>query len=175
LILLVLFGCSLNYRDARVLDELEETVPNIRMTGITHTVATKDRILMVVTADTSESYEKAKKTVLLGVTFKEYDSRGAFVAEGRADKVMYQSDSKNAEIEGNIVVQSYKEKGAIKADYLYWNDAQRTLKGRDDLPITLIDDDGSRFTGRGFEADLKRLVISFLAAVEGDYVVSDLD
>jgi LPS export ABC transporter protein LptC len=175
LILFVFLGCSLNYRDAQVLDELEDTVPNIRMTGITHTVASKDRVLMIVTADKSESYEKAKKTILLGVEFKEYDSRGDFVAEGRADKVVYRSDSKNAEIEGNIIVHSYKEKGGLRADYLFWNDEQRTLKGREDLPITLTDDDGSKFTGRGFEADLKRVIISFLSAVEGDYVVSDLD
>ena len=92
----MLLGCSLNYRDAQVLEEMEDTVPNIRMTRVTHTVASKGRVLMTVTAEKAESYEKAKKTILLGVEFKEYDSRGDFVAEGRADRVEYQSDSKNA-------------------------------------------------------------------------------
>ena len=130
---------------------------------------------MRTTAERSESFDKNKKTVLTGVSFKEYDSQGTLVAEGRADRITYYSDTKNAEIEGRIKVHSLKEKGAINADYLSWDDKNRVLKGKPDVEVSLIDDDGSKVAGTGFEADLKRMVISFVNTVRGEYVVSDRD
>lgn len=170
-----LFGCSLNYREAMVPEEIEDSIPNIVMTNVTHASATKEHLLMRTTAERSESYEKNKKTILTGVRFKEYDSLGTLVAEGRADRITYFSDTKNAEIEGDIRVHSLKEKGAINTDYLFWDDKSRILKGKPDVEVSLIDDDGSKVAGTGFEADLKRMVISFVNAVKGEYVVSDRD
>lgn len=168
-------GCSFNYKDAQIPEEIEESVPNIVMTDVVHSQATKKHLLMRVTAERSESYEKKKMTVLSGVKFLEYDSLGTLVAEGRADKITYFNDTKNAEVAGNIVVHSHKEKGGIETDYLYWDDKNRTLKGKPDSKVRLIDDDGSNVQGTGFEADLKRMVISFIHAVEGAYVVSDTE
>jgi hypothetical protein len=39
----------------------------------------------------------------------------------------------------------------------------------------IFDEDGSQFTGKGFEADIKRLIVSFLEAVDGNYVVEDAE
>jgi len=170
-----LFGCSLNYREAMVPEEIEDAIPNIVMTNVTHVSATKEHLLMRARAQRSESYEKSKKTVLTGVEFTEYDSQGTLVAEGRADKITYFSNSKDAQIEGRIRVHSLKEKGAIDTDYLYWDDKNRILRGKSDVEVSLVDDDGSKVSGTGFEADLKRMVISFVHAVKGEYVVSDRD
>ena len=166
-------ACSFNYRDSLVIDEIEETVPNIRMTGVIHRTASSDRILVEMSADRSESYEKVKKIILFGVHFREYDSQGNLAAEGRADRVEYFTATKNAEIRGNIEISSRREEGGIRTGYLYWDDKSRILMGSTDELTEIYDDEGSSLSGRGFEADLKRVIISFLQAVEGDYVVSD--
>ena len=158
-----------------MLEEIEDSIPNIVMKNVTHVSATKEHLLMKVSAESSKSYEKKKTTVMTGVKFQEWDSLGTLVAEGQADKITYFSNTKNAEIEGNIKVHSLKEKGAIQTEYLSWEDKNRILKGKPDIKVSLIDDDGSKVAGTGFEADLKRMVISFIHAVEGEYVVSDKD
>jgi hypothetical protein len=166
-------GCSINYNEGQIAEELEETLPNIRMVNLRHRVATKDRLIIDMTVARSESFEAAKKIVLFGINFHEYGHSGEVTAEGKADMVVYHTDTKDAEIEGNIDIVSHKEKGGIKTQHLYWNDAQRFLSGSPDELTEIFDEDGSRFSGRRFEADIKRLIISFLEAVDGDFVTTD--
>jgi hypothetical protein len=173
LYLICMAGCSINYSESQIAEELEETLPNIRMVNLRHRVATKDRLIIDMTVERSESFEAAKKIVLFGINFHEYGHSGEVTAEGQADMVVYHTDTKDAEIEGNIDIVSHKEKGGIKTQHLYWNDAQRFLSGSPDELTEIFDEDGSRFSGRRFEADIKRLIISFLEAVDGNFVTTD--
>jgi hypothetical protein len=166
-------GCSINYREGQIAEELEDRIPNIRMTNLRHRVATKDRLIMDISVRKSESFEAAKKIVLFGVNFQEYGQSGEVTAEGRADMVVYHTDTKDAEIEGNIDIVSHKEQGGIRTQHLYWNDERRFLSGAPEEVTEIFDEDGSQFFGRGFEADIKRLIISFLDAVDGDFVTGD--
>jgi LPS export ABC transporter protein LptC len=172
-LILVTAGCSINYREGQITDELEDTIPNIRMVNLRHRVATKDRIIMEMTVERSESYEGAKKIMLFGVNFREYGESGEVTTEGRADTVVYHTDTKNAEIAGNIEIVSHKEEGGIRTQHLYWDDARRFLSAAPDEETEIFDEDGSQFSGKGFEADIKRLIISFLDAVDGDFITED--
>jgi LPS export ABC transporter protein LptC len=166
-------GCSINYREGQMAEELEATVPNIRMTGLRYRVANKDRLIMNMSASLSESFESAKRISIYDVAFWEYAEDGGLTAEGRADSVTYFTDTKNAEIAGHIEIISHREKGGIRTERLYWDDARRFLSSAPGAETEIFDEDGSVFTGTGFEADIKRLVISFMEAVQGNYVVPD--
>jgi hypothetical protein len=163
-------GCSIDYREGQIAEELEDTLPNIRMLNLRHRVATKDRLMIDMSVRRSESFEAAKKIMLFGVEFREYGQAGEVTAEGRADMVVYHTDTKDAEIEGNIDIVSHKEEGGIRTQHLYWNDERRFLSSAPGEVTEIFDEDGSRFSGRGFEADIKRLIISFLETVDGDFV-----
>ncbi|MDR1625616.1 MAG: hypothetical protein LBT33_03670 [Spirochaetia bacterium] len=165
-------GCSIDYREGQIAEELEDQLPNIRMVNLRHRVATKDRLIMEMRVRRSESYEAAKKIVLFGVDFHEYGQSGEVTAEGKADMVVYHTDTKNAEIEGNIDIVSHKEEGGIRTQHLYWNDERRFLSASPDEVTEIFDEDGSLFSGRGFEADIKRLIISFLEGVDGNFVTA---
>ena len=173
LLVFVCASCSINYRDGQIVEDLEDTVPNIRMTGLRHRVATKDRLIMEMTVQSSESYEGVKRISLSGVIFREYGQDGELTAEGRADRVIYYTDTKNAEIAGNVELVSHREKGGIRAQSLYWDDARRFLSSLPDEQTEIFDEDGSHFSGKGFQADIKRLIVSFLETVDGNYVVAD--
>jgi LPS export ABC transporter protein LptC len=166
-------GCSINYREGQMVEELEDTVPNIRMTNLRHRVATKDRLIMEMTAQKSESFEAVKRISLSGVNFREYGEDGELVAEAKADSVIYYTDTQNAEITGNIELISHREKGGIRTEHLYWDDARRLLSASPEEQTEIFDEDGSWFSGKGFEADIKRLIVSFLEAVDGNYVVDE--
>ena len=166
-------SCSINYREGQLVEDLEDTIPNIRMTGLRHRLATKDRLIMELTVRESASYETVKRIHLSGAVFREYDSGGELIAEGKADSVIYYTDTKNAEMRGNIELVSHREKGGIRAESLYWDDARRFLSSSPDEETEIFDEDGSRLSGKGFEADMKRIIVSFLQAVDGNYVVAD--
>jgi hypothetical protein len=168
-------GCSIDYREGQIAEELEDELPNIRMVNLRHRVATKDRLIIDMTVQRSESFEAAKKIVLYGVNFHEYGQSGEVTAEGQADMVVYHTDTKNAEIEGNINMVSHKEEGGIRARHLYWDDGRRFLSALPDEETEIFDEEGSRFSGRGFEADIKRLIVSFLDAVDGNFVTAEED
>jgi LPS export ABC transporter protein LptC len=166
-------GCSIDYREGEIAEELEATVPNIRMTDMRYRTATKDRLIMEMSASMSESFESAKRISIYNVAFREYDEDGGLTAEGRADKVTYFTDTKNAEITGHVDMISHREKGGIRTESLYWDDERRFLSSEPDTETEIFDEDGSVFTGTGFEADIKRLIVSFMEAVEGNYVVDN--
>jgi len=172
---LSLGACSINYREGQLVEDLEDTVPNIRMTGLRHRLATKDRLIMELTVRESASFETMKRIYLEGATFHEYGSDGELVSEGKADSVIYYTDTKNADMRGNIEVISHKEEGGIRAQSLYWDDARRFLSSSPDEETEIFDEDGSHFTGKGFEVDMKRIIVRFLQAVDGNYVVADDD
>ncbi len=165
-------GCSLDYRDPAA-GETGEGVPTILMEKVTHSLVERGVLVMRVEAERTESHDEAKKILLFGVRFQEYDSRGEPVSRGRADRVEYFTDTKNAVISGNVEVVSHREKGGIRTDHLSWDNEKRVLKGLEHGRTETFDEEGSRFSGQGFEADLKRLVVTFAEAVEGDYAVPD--
>ena len=173
LLVLACASCSIDYREGQMVEDLEDTVPNIRMTGLRHRLATKDRIIMEMTVQNSESFEGVKKILLTGVNFREYGQEGELTAEGKADRVAYHTDTKNAEITGNIELVSHREKGGIRAQSLYWDDARRFLSASPDEQTEIFDEDGSLLSGKGFQADIKRLIVSFLETVDGNYVIAD--
>ena len=74
---------------------------------------------------------------------------------------------------GNIEIVSHKEEGGIRAESLYWDDARRFLSSSPDEETEIFDEEGSQFLGKGFEADMKRIIVHFLHAVDGNYVVAD--
>ena len=172
----IVFGaCSINYREGQLVEDLEDTVPNIRMTGLVYRLATKDRLIMELKVDESANYETVKRINLAGASFREYGPGGELVSEGKADSVIYHTDTKNAEMRGHIEVVSHREKGGIRANTLYWDDARRFLSSSPDEQTEIFDEDGSRLSGKGFEADMKRIIVSFLKTVDGNYVTGDKD
>lgn len=163
-------GCSFDYREAQVTEELEDTIPNIVMEGFQQTVVSHGTVVLRVQVDRAESFEKKKRTVFQGVRFYEYDEEGKLITEGKADRVVYYFDTKNAEAYGNLWVHSVREEGMIYAETLLWNDKERTLSSPEGQQVRLQDEEGSWIEGTGFLADMKRLIITYSGSVLGEYV-----
>ncbi len=61
----------------------------------------------------------------------------------------------------------------VESGYLEWDGEARVLRSRSDTVTTLLDDDGSRLSGAGFEADAARRSFSFRSGAEGRYSSTD--
>ena len=166
-----LLSCCFDYREAQVPEDLEDTIPNIVLKGFRQTVVSKGKVVLRVQVDKAEGFERKKRTIFQQVRFSEFDEEGKLLTEGRADTVVYESDTKNATVSGKVFIHSLREEGKIRAETLSWNDKERLLTGPEKDRVRLEDEKGSWIEGTGFTADLKRLLVTFSGPVRGEYVV----
>lgn len=163
-------NCSFDYKEAQVPEEVEDIIPNILLEGFRQTVVSKGSVVLRIKVERAEGFEKKKRTVFYKVQFSEFDEEGALLTEGRADRVEYEWDTKNATITGNIFIRSIREEGTLIAESLIWKDKERTLTSRPQERVRLQDNKGSWIEGSNFVADMRRLLLSFGEAVQGQYV-----
>ena len=169
LLFAVLLGCSLDYADAIVEEDLSETVPDTVLFDIVHSVVRGGVVVVTLEADRGESYGAKHETSLYGVRFREYDGQGELITEGQAEQASYRSDTENAEMSGSISFRSIGEGVKFQAEYLYWEMENRRLTSRPEELVTIERDNGTFIEGKGFEADFQRKVIR-LRDFRGRYV-----
>jgi LPS export ABC transporter protein LptC len=163
-------GCSLSYEEARVAENIAAEIPDTVMTRFTHTVVANGRVWVKLSAERAEGYDKTKRIVLAGVRFEEYDSQGRLATEARADRVVYHTDSENAEVEGNILIRVPEDKASLAAASLSWVKEGRRLSGGAGQSVRIARENGSFVEGRGFRADFRRRRLEFAEGVGGSYV-----
>lgn len=164
-------SCSFDYREAQVPEDMEDTIPNIVLKGFRQTVVSKGKVVLRIQVDEAKGFERKKRTIFQQVRFSEYDEEGKLLTQGRADTVLYESDTKNATVSGNVFIHSLREEGKIRAETLSWNDKDRLLVSPEGERVRVEDEKGSWIEGTGFTVDLKRLVVIYSGPVRGEYVV----
>ena len=127
--LTLLAACSLDYEQAMIADELSEDVPETVLIDFTHSIIKDGNPMFIISAEKATTYAESKKTFMKAVIFKQYNSEGELVAEGKADNAILYSATENVEVEHNIYFYSVSEESAIEADYLYWDNEEGILRG----------------------------------------------
>ncbi len=115
---LLVCGCSLNYEEATLEEQASGGVPDTVANGIVHRVNKDGRLSLQMEAARAETFNSTNTTVLTNAHFVEYDRDGNTATEGSARKVIYHSDTENAEISGSVRVHSASEKGNVSAESL---------------------------------------------------------
>lgn len=172
---LVTVGCSLDYDQVRVAEEISVDIPVTIIKDFTHTVVRNGRRAFSISAEVSESYPDRAEQLLEGIYFVEFDSDEEIVTEGIADRAVLYTETEDVEIYEGIEFYTKREEAGLSADYLFWNDEERILTSETDAEVTLRRDDGSEVEGRGFRADMKYKTMSFERDVRGVYVSDDED
>lgn len=172
---LMFVGCSLDYDQIRVAEEISADIPETIIKDFTHTVVRNGRRAFSIRAEVSESYPEREEQLLEGIYFVEFDSDEEIVTEGVADRAVLYTETENVEIYEGIEFYTQREEAGLSAEYLLWNDEERILTSEPDAEVTLRQDDGSEVAGRGFRADMKYKTMSFDRDVHGVYVSDDED
>jgi len=167
---LLVAGCSLNYQEAAAEETAAEGVPDTVALGLVHKIHKNGKLSLELEAARAETYGAAAKTILTDAHFIEYDDQGGKATEGRAQKVIYHTDTENAEISGSVNVHSASEKGEVSAESLSWTNKERRLVAPPDERVTIRKDDGSSISGRGFQGDFRTREVIFSGPVQGTYV-----
>jgi LPS export ABC transporter protein LptC len=166
----VLASCSLDYESARLEEQLPEKLPDTLATGLVHRVVKNSRMALEVTADRAETWDAQHRTVLDRASFVEFDQAGAMAVEGSAGRVVFHTDTEDAEISGRVRVHSAVEAADIETEALAWKSKPRLLTAPDHDRVIITKDDGSRLEGTGFVGDFRRREIVFNGPVKGTYV-----
>jgi len=172
IILVALSACSLDYGTG-LSSELGEGVPDMVVTGFSHTIVENGSPRFRIEADRGESFESRALMKLEAVRFTEFaaDGSGATAAEGRADSALFYTDTESAELSGAVSFRSTHEGVTVTSGYLKWNGQTRVLESRAETVTELKKDDGSSLSGSGFSADAARRSFVFRNRATGQYVV----
>ena len=161
-------GCTLDYDEGRVAEEISEEVPTTRLINAEITVI-RDGTL-VVTAGLLESYPKQDRQVLEDITFEERGPDGELRLEGRASRAIHHLDTEDIELSGEIYFHSAVEEATIESEFLYWDDESEVLRGAPEGDVRVSESDGTDIEGSGFRADGRRRTVRFERAVSGTIV-----
>jgi LPS export ABC transporter protein LptC len=175
LFILLIFstGCSLDYEEGTIADDISEDIPNLVLFEVEQTVVSKGVPTYHITAERAETFEKRNTTILYNVLFQELDEEGEVITEGWADHVVFHTDTDNAELTGELSFYSSEEEAQIDADYLEWNDETQTLKGRPNEDVTIREKSGSHVSGTGFVGEFSEKRVEFSGASSGEYIDED--
>jgi hypothetical protein len=165
-----LFGCSFNYDESMVADEISREVPDLVLYGLAQTRVEYGKPRYTVFAEKASSYGEKKELVLEDILFREYNEEGEVITEGEAEELTFFTESEDAELAGSVDFYSSREEAALRGDRFYWNDEARTLRGGDETEVELLREDGSSVRGRGFMVDFSNLSLKFSQYVSGVFV-----
>ena len=166
----VVSGCSLDYSQVSVADEMIDTIPDSVLEDFTYTIVRGGAPAYLLEADLAKFFQEREETHLEGLVFRELNKEGALVTEGTADEAIYFTATENAELEGSLSFFSAIEEATIKSDYLYWDAENKLLVGRADGEVSIRSESGSGLDGVGFEADIRRRFVDFAGNVSGTFV-----
>ena len=168
LLYILLTGCSIDYDEAMIAEDLAEDIPDTILYDFTQVEVKEGKPLYRIQAEKAESFEKQYISNLTSVLFQEFDEEGEIITMGWADRVTYFTNTEDAEMEGNLAFHSKREEGSVSGEYLYWENETKILKSKTEYTVELEKDSGSNITGTGFEADFTTEHIIFTGKTEGE-------
>ena len=152
-------------------EKIAETVPDTVAIEVTHKVHQDGRLALEFEAGRTETYGAQKRMVLeRGAVHRVRRRRRRGHERARPDRVVYHTDTENAEISGSVRVRSESEKAGVSAPALAWENKPKRLTAPPEAVVRITKDDGSSITGRGFTGDFRSRQVSFSGPVEGSYV-----
>jgi LPS export ABC transporter protein LptC len=169
-VLVLVAGCSIDYQGASTEEAAPSGIPDTVAVGLLHRVHRDGRLTLELQAARAESWNAKSQTILTDAHFVEFDEKGATATEGEARRVVYHSDTENAEISGAVHVHSASENGDVRAETLSWEKKTRRLTAPPTERVTIHKDDGSSITGTGFTGDFMNRTVMFAGPVQGTYV-----
>jgi len=160
----------MDYRATEVPEKTGEGIPDTVAVGLVHKIFKNGHLSLVLEASRAETFNSLKRTVLTEARFEELDAKGGIATEGQAGRIVYQSETENAEISGSVRVRSASDKAQVSADSFSWQNKEKKLVAPPGETVTVKKDDGSFIQGTGFAGDFRNRQVTFSGPVEGTYV-----
>lgn len=168
---LVLFfpsGCAVSGESGEVAEEIkiaETVLSNFRQVKVK-----KGRPLYEVKAEKAETFSKENLMKVYNMEMTQYGKENKIASKGIAERVDFNTDSENAVVSGNMEFKSLTEKVTLRSQWLRWENKEKILMGRDDIPVALEKEGGTHLEGKGFKAVTETKTITFSRGMKGVFV-----
>jgi LPS export ABC transporter protein LptC len=127
-------------------------------------------------AERVERYEERRVMELKNFSFEQFGNHGEEInASGRAGSALFEIDSGDIRMEDGVRLEVDSEDIAIETEKLEWKDKERTLTGGAGEEVHVFQDNGTSFTGVGFQSNARSRSWSFSDTVSGTYIHDDDD
>jgi LPS export ABC transporter protein LptC len=127
-------------------------------------------------AERVERYEERRVMELRNFSFEQFGSHGGEInASGRAGTALFEIDSGDIRMENGVRIEVDSEDIAIETARLEWKDKERTLSGGASDEVHVFQENGTSFTGIGFQSNARSRSWSFSDTVSGTYIHDDDD
>jgi LPS export ABC transporter protein LptC len=154
-------------------DGIGDNLPNFTLENVTLQNYSGGELDFEMKAKSARVFDKKNETSLEEVTFIEYTPEGEITSQGKGESVVFFGKTDSAEMDGPSEFRSIEDESTISSDYLYWDGSKKRLFSKDEMEVSVQREDGSSFTGKGFEADMKLGILRFENGVQGTLEVND--
>jgi len=125
-------------------------------------------------AERVERYEERRIMELRNFSFEQFGNHGEDInAHGRAGSALFEIDSGDIRMDDGVRLDVDSEDIAMETKQLEWKDKERTLSGGADEEVHVYQENGTSFTGIGFQANARTRSWSFTDMVSGTYIYDE--
>ncbi|MCL2127552.1 MAG: LPS export ABC transporter periplasmic protein LptC [Treponema sp.] len=164
-------SCSFDYGNQESADKSQ---PDIVMDNVEYVRVRSADPQARLQAERVERYEERRIMELRNFSFEQFGNRGEEVnAFGRAGSASFEIDSGDIRMDNGVRIDVESEDIAIETSWLEWKDKDRTLSGGNADEVTVYQENGTVFSGIGFQADARRRTWEFSGSVSGTYIHDD--
>jgi LPS export ABC transporter protein LptC len=173
LLLLAAGGCSLDYGDSELAEEIPEEVPDSVFSDYVFTSVREGRPVYRIYAATARLYHSRNEAELRDVLFREFAADGSVVTEGTAQEAYVNTATDDVRLEGELRFASSSYEAEIRAERLFWDGEEELLESRTGQEVTIVRENGTRIVGSGLLVHAPTRTVEFTGAVQGRYVYED--
>ena len=168
----IFFGaCSFDYGTSR---EGDNAKPDIVMENVEYVRIRGGDPTMRFRAELAERFEERQIMSVRNITFEQFENRGTEInAMGQAGMGRIELDTGNVRLSNGVLMEVESEDIIIETSGLQWIDNEKQLYGEGTNEVEIHRSDGTRFTGRGFSANIRERTWEFTSGAEGSYVDND--
>ncbi|HDQ13286.1 MAG TPA: LPS export ABC transporter periplasmic protein LptC [Sediminispirochaeta sp.] len=168
--LVLLASCSLDYEQSRSTEELSENIPNSIVRNYNYVNIRPAYSSLRIHAEEARMFHKSRKTELQNLYFRQIGRDGEVLTVGRAERAVIYTANDNVDLFGAIYFTDSTSDTIIEAEFLHWNNQERSLEGTPDQEVRVHREDGSSIRGRGFRAHPPSRTLEFQSRVKGRFV-----
>jgi LPS export ABC transporter protein LptC len=170
---LFFFACTFDYGQSEVSSEEH---PDLVMENVEYVRVRSSDPIARFSAERAERYEKRRVMELMNFSFEQFSDKGNTVnASGMAGSASVEIDSGDIFMEGGVRLEVEAEDVAIETYRLEWKGEPRILSTGQDEIVNILQSNGTRFSGTGFQADARNHSWEFSGGVSGIYVYEEKD
>ena len=169
---LLLFACSFDYDSTGGADKNQ---PDIIMDNVEYVRVRSLDPQARLQAEQVERYEERRIMELMNFSFEQFGARAKVNAYGRAGRASFEIDSGDILMKDGVLIEVDSENISIETARLEWKDKERTLSAGPADEVHVYRENGTSFTGIGFQSNARSRTWSFSDTVSGTYIYNDDD